>query len=245
MEDSHHTFRGAPEMTIEQGLDSVIRAEALSKTFRLSRLRKVDALKDITIAVSRMEFVILRGPSGSGKTTLLSLLGCLGHPSKGRIYWNGEDTTMLGEEELCRLRRKNIGFIFQGFNLLPRMSAWENVSIPLIPLGIGERERSLRASALLEQLGLQERVNHSPEELSGGEQQRVSVARALINEPDLILADEPTSNIDRDSADKVLAAFANLRAKGSTLVVATHDHTLFQEANTVYHLIDGRIVDKD
>jgi len=232
-------------MTIEQGLDTVIRAEGLSKTFRLSRLRKVDALKDVTLAVSKNEYVVFRGPSGSGKTTLLNILGCLGRPSLGRIYLNGEDVTELGEEELCRIRRKNIGFIFQGFNLLPRMSAWENVSIPLIPLGVGERERFLRACALLERLGLQERVHHSPEELSGGEQQRVSVARALINEPDLILADEPTSNIDSDSAYKVLAAFASLRAKGSTLVVATHDHTLFQEVNTVYHLIDGRITDKE
>jgi putative ABC transport system ATP-binding protein len=230
---------------MEQETPIIVETQGLSKVFRLSQRKKIDALRDVTLKVLRKEYVVIRGPSGSGKTTLLSLLGCLDRPSAGRIYWNGRDLTIVSEEELCRMRGENIGFVFQGFNLLPRMTAWENVSISLVPLGVRQRERYLRASALLEQLGLQERIHHTPEELSGGEQQRVSMARALINEPDLILADEPTSNIDRDSAEKVMGLLSHLRNKGSTLVIATHDENLFQEADAVYYLRDGKVLGKE
>jgi putative ABC transport system ATP-binding protein len=226
----------------------MVKAEGLSKTYRLSNRNKVEALKDVNISIPQGNCVIIGGPSGSGKSTLLSLLGCLDRPSRGRIYYQGDDVTGFSEEELCRIRRAKVGFVFQQFHLLPRMSAWENASIGLLPLGAGEKERFLRACELLDRLGLHDRVLHRPEELSGGEQQRVSVARALINEPELILADEPTSNIDADSARKVLQVLAAMKEQGATIVMATHDVNLVQQTaadelktDAIYRLSEGRI----
>ena len=232
----------------------MIRAEGLSKTYRIPNRNTVEALKSVTVTIPTGQFVIISGPSGSGKSTLLNLLGLLDHPTSGRLLYRGEDVTDFSEEELCRIRRQRVGFIFQGFNLLPRMTAWENVAVGLLPQGIPEKERFLRASTLLDQLGLHERIFHRPEELSGGEQQRVSVARALINNPDLIIADEPTSNIDAASALKVLRALEDLREKGCTVLLATHDADQFQrtypnkylaEADAVYHLFEGRIEERN
>jgi putative ABC transport system ATP-binding protein len=228
----------------------MIKAEDLSKIYRLSSRNRVEALKNVTIAVPRGRCAVIGGPSGSGKSTLLNLLGCLDRPSEGRIYYGGDELTDFGEEELCRIRRERIGYVFQEFRLLSRMTAWENVSIGLLPLGVREKERFQRACALLDRLGLHERIFHTPEELSGGEQQRVSVARALINEPELLLADEPTSNIDAASAGRVLRVLDELRSKGGTIVIATHDVDLFRQicpgdhlcrADVVYRLAEGRI----
>jgi putative ABC transport system ATP-binding protein len=214
----------------------MIKAEGLSKTYRLSNRNRLAALRHVDIHILRGQFVIIEGPSGSGKTTLLSLLGFLSRPSAGRLHFCGEDITEFSDEELCRIRRRHFGFVFQEFHLLPRMTAWENVSMSLLPLGIREKERLRRASMLLDQLGVHERIYQRPEEMSGGEQQRVCIARALINEPEIVLADEPTSNIDEASAVKVLGALSALRAKGCTIVVATHDAELFRRAFAAAHL---------
>lgn len=221
----------------------IVRTEGVSKTYRLSNRNRVEALKDLTISISRGKFVLIEGPSGSGKTTLLNLLGCLDFPSKGRLFFHEEEVTDFNESSLCRIRRDKIGFVFQQFHLLLRMTAWENVSIGLIPLGVSEKERFTRAKTLLEQLGLNERIHHRPEELSGGEQQRVSFARALIQEPELILADEPTSNIDADSAERVLQILTELKSRGCTIVVASHDAETFQRAgvDAQFRLAKGRI----
>lgn len=225
----------------------------LSKTYRLSNRRCVEALRNVSIEIPRGQFVFIAGPSGSGKSTLLNLLGCLDRPSKGRVCYSGEDTTGFSEEALCRIRRDKIGFIFQGFHLLPGMTAWENVSAGLIPLGVGEKERFRRSCAILDRLGLQERIFHVPEELSGGEQQRVCAARALINEPDVVLADEPSSNIDAASAAEVLGALNDLREKGSAVVIATHDAGLVKNslpraiasyADKTFHLFAGRLSER-
>ena len=221
----------------------MVKAENLSKTYHLSNQNRVEALRNVTISVSKGQSVIIRGSSGSGKSTLLNLLGCLDRPSAGHIYHEGEDVTGFSEEELCRIRRERIGFIFQDFRLLSRMTAWENASVSLVPLGVREKERLRRASALLDQLGLHDRIFHRSEEMSGGEQQRLAMARALINNPELLFADEPTSNIDADSARKALEILAGLRSKGCTIVVATHDADLFHqfEADAVYCLANGMI----
>ncbi len=235
---------------MEQDLSLMVIAEDVSKIFRLSRQSRVEALKNVSIRIPRGQSTVIGGASGSGKSTLLSLLGCLDRPSAGRIFSGGEEVTGFSEEELCRIRRERIGFIFQEFHLLSRMTAWENVSVCLVPLGVSEKERFRRACALLDRFGLHERLFHRPEEMSGGEQQRVAVARALINDPEFILADEPTSNIDAASARRVLELLAELKRKGCTIVMATHDIDLFRkehggakafEADAIYTLIDGRI----
>ena len=228
----------------------MVKTEDLSKTYRLPGKNKVEALKNVAITIAKGKCVLIGGPSGSGKSTLLNILGCLDRPSRGHLFFNGENVTGFSEEELCRIRREKIGHIFQDFRLLPRMTAWENVSVCLVPLGVPEKERFHRASILLNQLGLHERIFHRPEEMSGGEQQRVSVARALINGPELLLADEPTSNIDAASADRMLRILADLKREGCTLVIAAHDEGVFQQtspgsdgfrADEVFRLAEGRI----
>lgn len=237
-------------MTAERDISIMVRAEDLSKTYRLSRQSRVEALKNVSICIAKGESVLISGPSGSGKSTLLNLLGCLDRPSGGRIFHDGEDVAGFSEEELCRIRRRKIGIVFQEFRLLPRMTAWENASVCLVPLGVSEKERYRRACELLDRLGLQERILHKPEEMSGGEQQRVAVTRALINDPEFFLADEPTSNIDADSAQKVLEIMADLKRLGRTIVVATHDADLFRQVKSenagfildaAYRLSGGRI----
>jgi putative ABC transport system ATP-binding protein len=235
---------------MESNASKMVRAEAVSKTYRLSKQSRIEALKHATIHIAKGQSIIIGGPSGSGKSTLLNLLGCLDRPSGGRIFIGGEEVTGYSEEELCRIRRAKIGFIFQEFHLLPRMTAWENVSVSLVPLGVSEKERFRRAGDLLDRIGLHERIYHRPEEMSGGEQQRVAVARALINNPEFLLADEPTSNIDAVSAQRMLEMLAELRGRGCTIVVATHDVEMFRQARSglnpfkvdgVYGLINGMI----
>jgi putative ABC transport system ATP-binding protein len=230
---------------MEQDTSVMIKAENVSKIYRLSKQNKIEALKNVTIGISKGQAVFIGGPSGSGKSTLLNLLGCLDRPTRGRIFQGGEEVTGFSEEELCRIRRNKIGFVFQEFHLLPRMTAWENVSVGLVPLGVREKERFRRARSLLDRLGLHDRIFHRPEEMSGGEQQRVSVARALINEPEFILADEPTSNIDAGSAQTLLEMLAELKSNGCTIVISIHDVDLFRkgpfEADAVYRLFNGEI----
>jgi putative ABC transport system ATP-binding protein len=216
-------------MIPDRETSAMVNAENITKTYRLSRQRRVEALRQVSLCIQKGQSIIVSGPSGSGKSTLLNILGCLDRPSGGRIFHDGEDVTGFSEEELCRIRRSKIGFVFQDFHLLPRMPAWQNASVSLVPLGVSEKERYHRACEVLNRLGLHERILHKPEELSGGEQQRVAFARALMNDPELILADEPTSNIDADSAQKVLGILAELQRKNCTIVVATHDVDLFHQ----------------
>lgn len=228
----------------------MIRTEGLTKIYRMPHRNGIAALKDISLTIPKGHFVLICGPSGSGKSTLLHLLALLSRPSAGRVFFCGEDVTDYSEEELSRIRRQKIGFIFQGFNLLPRMAAWENAAVSLVPLGVPEKECFRRASDLLQQLGLRDRLFHRPEELSGGEQQRVCVARALINDPEIVFADEPTSNIDAASAFTVLQALGRWRKKGATVVLVTHEADLLRGAgpeealhnpDAVHRLLDGKL----
>lgn len=229
---------------ITEGLP-ILRTEELTKIFRRSRARDVVALQKIELSIEEGRYVLFRGPSGSGKTTLFTLLAGIAHPTRGCVCFRGEDLSRLSDVELCRLRRDRIGFIFQDFQLFPRLTVLENASIPLLPLNLTRRVRFQKAAALLEQLGLEDRLDHSPEEMSGGERQRLAIARALVNDPRLILADEPTSNIDTDSAGRVAALFKELNAKGKTILVTGHRDDLLGDADEVYQLDHGKIVDPD
>ena len=223
----------------------ILRTEELTKIFRRSRAREVVALQKIELSIDEGRYVLFRGPSGSGKTTLFTLLAGIAHPTRGCVCFRGEDLSRLSDVELCRVRRDRIGFIFQDFQLFPRLTVLENASIPLLPLNLTRSVRFQKAEALLEQLGLEDRLDHSPEEMSGGERQRLAIARALVNDPELILADEPTSNIDTDSAGRVAALFKELNAEGKTILVTGHRDDLLGDADEVYQLDRGEIVDQD
>jgi putative ABC transport system ATP-binding protein len=223
----------------------ILRAEGLTKIFRRSRAREVIALQNIELNIDEGRYVLFQGPSGSGKTTLFTLLAGIAHPNRGCVCYRGEDLSRLSDVELCRLRRDRIGFIFQDFQLFPRLTVLENASIALVPMSLTRSVRFQKAAALLERLGLEDRLDHSPEEMSGGERQRLAIARALVNDPELIFADEPTSNIDADSAGRVAALFRELNAHGKTLLVTGHRDDLLRDADEVYRLDRGEIVDQD
>ena len=219
----------------------MIRTEKLCKSYHCHTRHEVCAVQDISLHISKNSFVVLHGPSGSGKTTLFNIIGTLDRPTNGKVFMSGEDITSFSDIALSRLRREKIGFIFQNFHLIPRLASWENVSYPLIPLGIGFKERYERANTLLEKMELGDRLDHSPEELSGGQQQRVAIARALVNNPELIIADEPTSNIDDETGARVLELLTELKSSGATILVATHDVHFEKIADVVYKMKNGRI----
>ena len=223
----------------------ILRTEELTKIFRRSRARDLVALQNIELSIDEGRYVLFRGPSGSGKTTLFTLLAGIAHSTRGCVRFRGEDMSRLSDVALCRLRRDRIGFIFQDFQLFPGLTVLENASIPLLPLNLTRSVRFQKAAALLERLGLEDRLDHSPEEMSGGERQRLAIARALVNDPELILADEPTSNIDTDSAGRVAALFKELNAQGKTVLVTGHRDDLLRDADEVYQLDRGEIVDQD
>ena len=202
---------------------------------------QVAALKNIDLEIKENEFVGLVGPSGSGKSTLMNIMGCLDVPSSGEYYFEGEPVAAINHNKLAEIRNKKIGFVFQNFNLLPYATAYENVEIPMIFMGMKARARKSRAIELLEKVGLGGRTHHKPSELSGGEMQRVALARALANNPRLILADEPTGNLDTKSGDEILAIFEDLWKQGHTLVVITHNPYISERAQRVIHLVDGTI----
>jgi putative ABC transport system ATP-binding protein len=204
---------------------------------------KVEALKGIDLHIRRGEFVAVVGPSGSGKSTLLNLLGCLDTPSRGDYLLGGEAVAGLERDRLADVRNRRVGFVFQNFNLLPQLTALENVEMPMLFGGVGRRERRRRALEGLEKVGLGDRVEHRPTELSGGQMQRVAIARALAMEPDVLLADEPTGNLDTSSGSDVLSLLAELWKQGSTLIVVTHDKTMANRASRVIEIRDGLIVD--
>jgi putative ABC transport system ATP-binding protein len=203
---------------------------------------KVEALRGIDLAVKRGEFVAVVGPSGSGKSTLLNLVGCLDTPSDGDYHLGGEAVSGLDRDRLADIRNRRVGFVFQNFNLLPQLTALENVEMPMLFGGVGRRERRERAVKQLEKVGLGDRMEHRPTELSGGQMQRVAIARALAMEPDVVLADEPTGNLDTGSGSDVMSLMAELWEQGRTLVVVTHDTNLAKRANRVVEIRDGVIV---
>ena len=223
-------------------METIIRTEKLAKIYNPDTSYEVKALWDVDIEIKKGHIVILSGPSGSGKTTLISLLGAIDRPSRGKAFLMSEELTSMSDVALSRMRRERIGFVFQGFNLIPRLSAIDNVGLPLIPMGISATERHKRASELLKRFQMGERMHHSPEELSGGQQQRVAIARALINNPHVIIADEPTSNIDAEAVRYLTDTLYNLKKEGRTIIISTHDQSLFNMADVIFDVKDGQIV---
>ncbi len=230
------------EMAMTQAADShIIAMSGIRKVYDTGKV-KVEALKGIDLLVAPGEFVAIVGPSGSGKSTLMNLVGCLDTPSDGRYRLAGEDVSKLGRDELADVRNRRVGFVFQGFNLLPQISAFENVEMPLLFGGVPLRERRERVTEVLGRVGLSDRMEHKPTELSGGQMQRVAIARALSMRPDVLLADEPTGNLDSTSGGDIMQLFTQLWEQGRTVVVITHDMTLARRASRIVEIHDGRIV---
>ncbi len=224
--------------------DAVIALENVTKVYRTGTI-SVAALRGVSLQINSGEYVAIIGPSGSGKSTLMHILGCLDTPTGGRYTLAGEDVGHMSEAELAEVRNRRIGFVFQQFNLLPSMTAWQNVELPLAYAGVSRAERKDRAMSALDKVGLAQRVQHRPGELSGGQQQRVAVARALVTEPDLILADEPTGNLDSRSARDVLNLMDELHDAGRTLVLITHDVEVASASGRVMGIRDGLLIEDD
>lgn len=220
----------------------MIRTENLRKYYSMGD-NTVKALDGISLNISKGSFVAIVGPSGSGKSTLMNILGCLDVPTSGRYYLDGVEVSSMNDNQLARIRNEKIGFVFQGFNLVSKLTALENVELPLIYAGIGGRKRARLAKEALESVGLGNRLDHMPTELSGGQQQRVAIARALVTNPPLILADEPTGNLDSHSGQEIIDIFKNLHSLGNTIVLITHDDHVAMQANRVIRILDGTIVD--
>ncbi len=223
--------------------DLIIRTEGLTKDYVLGA-ETVHALRDVDLQIEQGEFVAMMGPSGSGKSTFMNLIGCLDTPTAGEYWLNGTQVSQLTDDELARIRNREIGFVFQTFNLLPRATALHNVELPLIYAGVGSKERRARAEAKLDLVGLSDRMGHRPPELSGGERQRVAVARALVNNPALLLADEPTGNLDSVTGAEIMRALVDLNVDGQTIVLVTHEHDIAEYAKRQIHLRDG-FIEKD
>lgn len=224
----------------EQHTDSVIQLNALSKNYILGKVI-IPALKAITLSVKRNEYMALMGPSGSGKSTLMNLIGCLDTPTSGSYILNGKDVSRLSDDELAEIRNQEIGFVFQTFNLLPRLSALENVALPLVYAGLNKRHRMERAEEVMEMVGLADRMEHKPNELSGGQRQRVAVARALVCKPSIILADEPTGNLDTKTSYEIMGLFQEIHDKGNTVILVTHEEDIARYAHRIVRLRDGEI----
>ena len=219
--------------------ESIICTDDLWKTYDMGSEQQVHALRGVNININRNEYVAIMGPSGSGKSTLMNLIGCLDTPSRGTYWLNGHLVSELDDDELARIRNKEIGFVFQTFNLLARASALHNVELPLIYAGLPADERIERAKQALTSVGMESRMNHKPNELSGGQRQRVAIARALVNRPSIILADEPTGNLDSKTGNEIMALFDELQAKGNTVVLVTHEHDIAEYAHRVISIRDG------
>jgi len=215
----------------------------ITKVYQMGAGVTVEALRGVHLAIEAGEYLAVMGPSGSGKSTLLNLVGCLDRPTRGRYLLGGEDVSRLSDAELSAVRGRRIGFVFQSFNLIPQLTALENIEVPLFYQGMPRRERRRRSEALAEQVGLEARVHHRPNELSGGERQRVAIARALANDPLILLADEPTGNLDSRTGAEILDIFDRLAERGRTLIVVTHDPDVGRRAQRIVRMADGRIVD--
>jgi putative ABC transport system ATP-binding protein len=220
--------------------DVIIRTEGIRKDYRLGT-EVVRAVRGVDLEIRTGEFVALMGPSGSGKSTFMNVLGCLDTPTEGKYWLNGQLVSELSDDELARVRNRQIGFVFQSFNLLPRASALHNVELPLIYAGVSSKERRRRAEEKLRLVGLGDRMGHKPPEMSGGQRQRVAIARALVNEPALLLADEPTGNLDSETGEEIMQALDRLNVEGQTIVLVTHEHDIAEHAKRQVHLKDGQI----
>jgi len=221
-------------------MPEIIRLTNITKNYVLGRVI-IPALNNISLSIFKNEYVALMGPSGSGKSTLMNILGCLDTPTSGEYILNGTHVSTLADAQLAEIRNKEIGFIFQTFNLLPRLTAFENCVLPLVYAGFGKKERERRAMEVLESVGLADRVKHKPNELSGGQRQRVAIARALINHPSIILADEPTGNLDSKTSAEIMAIFDEIHQRGNTLIVVTHEEEIARHAKRIIRMKDGMI----
>ncbi len=223
------------------GDDPVIRLEKLNRRYRMGA-EYIDALGSVDLTVERGDYLAIMGPSGSGKSTLMNIIGCLDTPTGGAYWLNGKPVSAMNERQLARVRNSEIGFVFQTFNLLPRMTALANVEVPLVYAGAKRRERERRAKEALETVGLGDRMSHRPSEMSGGQRQRVAIARALVTHPSILLADEPTGNLDSSTGREIMALFDLLQSEGNTLIVVTHEPHIAKHARRAIHLSDGNIV---
>jgi len=221
-------------------MSTIIKTENISKIYQMGAER-IHALRSVSIEIQKGEYVAFMGPSGSGKSTLMNIVGCLDTPTDGNYILNGNDVSSMADNELATVRNKEIGFVFQTFNLLPRSSSLDNVALPLIYAGFGKSEREARAMEVLESVGLGSRAKHKPNELSGGQRQRVAIARALVNNPSIILADEPTGNLDTKTSYEIMELFERLHARGNTIIMVTHEDDIAHYAHRIVRLRDGLV----
>lgn len=221
-------------------MSSIIHLEGIRKSYFMGK-QELQVLKGINLDIYKNEYVALMGPSGSGKSTLMNILGCLDSPTAGQYILNGQDVSKMADDNLADVRNKEIGFVFQQFNLLPRLTALENVALPLVYAGVGRKERTEMAMEVIKKVGLEERSHHKPNELSGGQCQRVAIARALVNNPSLILADEPTGNLDTKTSVEIMQIFGQIQAAGNTVVLVTHEEDIANHAHRIVRLRDGLI----
>jgi putative ABC transport system ATP-binding protein len=238
--DDENQPEKSKEISIEHDSDSLISMRSIWKTYQMGT-EELHALRDVSFDVQKGEYVAIIGPSGSGKSTLMNLIGCLDSPTRGQYWINGNQVADMSDDELARIRNKEIGFVFQTFNLLARATALHNVELPLIYAGMSAGDRHAKAQAALASVELGDRVMHRPNELSGGQRQRVAIARALVNHPSILLADEPTGALDTKTSMEILALFERLHSEGNTIIVVTHEHEVAERAHRVITIRDGRI----
>ena len=225
-------------------MPQIIKLDKITRTYRMGSAI-IHALQNISIVINKNEYVALMGPSGSGKSTLMNIVGCLDTPTSGSYFLNGTDVSRMTDNELAAVRNKEIGFVFQTFNLMPRLSALENVALPLVYAGLGRAERLKNSTSVLTKVGLGERMEHKPNELSGGQRQRVAIARALVNNPSIILADEPTGNLDSKTSDEIMRMFGEIHNQGNTVVLVTHEEDIAKYAHRIIKLKDGTVASDD
>jgi putative ABC transport system ATP-binding protein len=221
-------------------MEPIIELKEIRKSYYMGR-NELNVLKGINLRIMKNEYVALMGPSGSGKSTLMNILGCLDSPTAGRYILNGQDVSEMPDDDLAEVRNKEIGFVFQQFNLLPRLTALENVALPLVYAGISKKTRTEMAMSVIQNVGLEDRSHHKPNELSGGQNQRVAIARALVNNPSIILADEPTGNLDTKTSMEIMDIFGKIQASGNTVVLVTHEEDIAKYAKRIVRLRDGMI----
>ncbi len=221
-------------------MDELIKVEGIFKIYQIGT-QEVRALNGVDLTIKKNEYVALMGPSGSGKSTLMNVLGCLDTPTMGTYLLNGKDVSRLADNDLAEIRNREIGFVFQTFNLLPRYSSLENIALPLVYSGVSKSDRHARAAEVMEMVGLGDRMTHKPNELSGGQRQRVAVGRALVNKPSIILADEPTGNLDSKTSHEIMSLLDDIHANGNTIIIVTHEEDIAQRANRIIRLMDGKI----
>ena len=221
-------------------MESLIEINDIKKEYKMGKIT-VPALNGVNITIEKNDFVAIMGPSGSGKSTLMHIIGCLDSPSSGEYFLSNEEVSKMKKRKLASIRNKQIGFVFQTFNLLPHLNIQKNVELPLMYAGFGKRKRIQQARKVLDEVGLSDRLKHKPTELSGGQRQRIAIARAIVNNPSIILADEPTGNLDTVSGNDILSIFSELHEKGHTLIIVTHDAAVANRANKVIQIVDGLI----